>query len=62
MSLHPHHGRSRLARWLALATVCALLLGAYWIGLQRVGALLGDSVEQALRPVPALDDHTPRVD
>lgn len=62
MAMHPQYSRTRLWRWLAVGTLCALLLGAYWIGLQRVGALLGDSVEQALRPVPALDDHTPRVD
>lgn len=62
MSMHPQHGPSRLRRWLALGTLCVLLLGAYWMALQQVGMMLGDSVEQALRPLPALDVHTPRID
>lgn len=59
MAMHPSPASPRLWRWLAVAAVLALLLVAYWIALQRIGAHLGDSVEQALRPVPGLDEPTP---
>lgn len=59
MAMHPSPTPARLWRWLAVAALLALLLGAYWIALQRIGAHIGDSVEQALRPVPGLEEPTP---
>lgn len=61
MALHPPRPHSRLWRWLAGGALLAVLLAAYWVVLQRVGEQLGDDLDQALRPIPAQDLHTPRV-
>lgn len=61
MATQPPRTSARLWRWLIAGVLLAALLAVYWIALQRLGAHLGDGVEQALRPVPALDQHTPSV-
>lgn len=62
MAMHPHRPPARHWRWLAAGVLMVVLLAAYWAVLQRIGDRLGDDVEDALRPSPMLDEHTPRVD
>ena len=62
MSTQPPRSPARLWRWLTMLALAALFLGAYWLALQRIGAHIGDGVEQALRPVPGLEQTTAPVD
>ena len=59
MSVRPP--TSRLWRWLGVAAVLLLLLAAYAAALLRVTETIGNGVEDNLREIPVLDDHTPRV-
>lgn len=62
MSMHPQRSPDRVRRWLIATVLLAVFLGAYWVALQRLGAHIGDGVEQALRPVPGLDEQATGVD
>lgn len=59
MSVRPP--TSRLWRWLSVAAVLLLLLAAYAAALLRVTEAIGNGVQDNLREIPVLDDHTPRV-
>ena len=61
MALSPRQVPARTWRRLALATLLALLLPAYWMLLQALEARSGVDAQPAAAPVPALDRHTPRV-
>lgn len=61
MNVRPPMHRQRLWRWLAVGAVLLLLLSAYAAALLRVTERIGGDVEDSLRSVPVLDDHTPRV-
>jgi hypothetical protein len=56
----PERGPSRLRRWMAGLLVVAVLLGAYAYGLRWFTQQVGQDVQETLRDVPVLDDHSPR--
>lgn len=62
MTFRPPHTHTRIWRWLATGAVLFALVAAYWVALDRIGFRVGDDVDKALRPMPGLDQHTPRVD
>lgn len=62
---HPHpHPRPhpRLRRWLTGIAVLLALLALYAVALRWLTVQIGDDVQNTLREVPVLDDHTPRTD
>ena len=61
MALPPRQVRPRAWRRLALATLLALLLSAYWMTLQRLDASTTIDAPPPAHASPGLDRHTPRV-
>ena len=62
MALNPRQAPARIWRRLALASLLALLLCAYWMVLRSLEARADVGTHPAVVPAPLLDRHTPRVD
>lgn len=56
----PDARASRARRWLTVAVVVVALLAIYGLALRWITLQVGEDVQQSLRAVPTLDDHTPR--
>lgn len=56
------HPRPRQRRWLTGIAILLALLALYAVALRWLTVQIGDDVQNTLREVPVLDDHTPRTD
>jgi hypothetical protein len=56
----PNSPRTPHRRWKAGVLVLVALLAVYALALQWVTEQVSQDVENSLRDVPVLDDHTPR--
>ncbi|MDR7192353.1 hypothetical protein [Luteimonas terrae] len=56
-TLHPQNRSARIWRWSVGLGVVVVLLGAWWLALDRFAARIGLDAENTMREVPRHEDN-----